>query len=113
MVFYYVGSAAQAAPFTAPFIAIGPVFMIDGNVPYPDVADATGTGVSSPLCQFGMSRIEYPLGILAYNLTTQRQVFKYFKDITVAQPKFNGSAIVMEDYSLEGMRAIPAASYHI
>lgn len=106
MTIYYVGTAAEAAQYLGPYNAIGPVSVQNDSIPYPEVAEATGTGSGDPLCQFGNSHVQFPVGLLTYNVTTNRQIYDFFKDVTVETPAFNGSYIVFEGYSLEGMKAV-------
>lgn len=107
---YYVGTAEQAAPYIAPFDALGSILRTTDSIPYPDIPDATGTGSTSPLCQFGYSRIQFPVGLLIYNVTANRQIYDLFKQKTLETPAFNGSIIVFEGYSLEGLKAVDQAS---
>ena len=103
---YYVGTADEAAQYLGPYNAIGPVSVQNDSIPYPEVAEATGTGSGDPLCQFGNSHVQSPTGLLTYNITTNRQVYDFFKNVTIETPAFNGSYIVFEGYSLEGMKAV-------
>lgn len=110
MTFQYAGSAAQAAPFVAPFNAIASVSKTEGSVPYPGLGDAVGTSSSSPLCVKGSSHVQYALGLLTYNVTTQRQVYDYFKQKTLASPEYQAASVVLENYALGGVKAIDPAS---
>ena len=103
---YYIGTADEAAQYLGPYNAIGPVSVQNDSIPYPEIAEATGTGSSNPLCQFGNSRVQSPMGLLTYNITTNRQVYDFFKNVTIETPAFNGSSIVFEGYSLEGMKVV-------
>lgn len=103
---YYVGTAEQAAPYLGPYNALDPVSIVNDSIPFPGIADATGTGSKNALCQFGSSHIQYPVGLLTYNITTNRQVYELYKKTTSETPALNGSIVVFEGYSLEGMKAV-------
>ena len=54
--------------------------------------------------------MQFPVGLLTYNVTASRRIYDYFKNVTIETPAFNGSFIVFEGYSLEGMKAVDPAS---
>lgn len=77
---------------------------------YPEIGRATGLGLDGPGCAPGYSRSQYPVGLLTYNVTALRQVYEYFKNTTIANPALNNSGVAFEGYSVNGTKAIPAAS---
>ncbi|KAL9577457.1 MAG: hypothetical protein Q9212_006351 [Teloschistes hypoglaucus] len=107
---YYVGTKAEASPYTKPFFDLGPVFHNDSSVPYPILASATGLGDEDFSCAHGLNRIQYPVGLLNYNVSNTRAVYNKFKQQTAAVPAFNLSTVVFEGYSLEGVKAVPSQS---
>lgn len=110
MTFQYVGSKSQAAPLYAPFDAIGPFSREEGNAPYPELFGRTTSSSADPLCQKGFSHVQYPVGLVKYNVTTQRQIYEHFKEVTTAIPQFLNASVVLETYSVAGVKAIPADS---
>lgn len=110
MTFQYVGSKEQAAPLYAPFDALGPISREEGNAPYPELFARTSTSSADPLCQKGFSHVQYTVGLLRYNVTTQRQIYEHFKEVTTAHPEYVNASVVLETYSVAGVKAIPADS---
>jgi hypothetical protein len=107
MTFEYVGTKSEAQPLYAPFDALGPASREEGTAPYPELGGKTGTSSADPLCAKGFSHVQYPVGLLEYNITTQREVYEYFKATTLKSPQYNGSTVVLETYSVVGMKAVP------
>ncbi|KAK2761776.1 hypothetical protein FQN54_001604 [Arachnomyces sp. PD_36] len=108
MTFQYAGVRADAEPFFAPFDALEPASRQDGSAPYPELFAMTGSGAEDPLCTVkGQRIVQYPLGLLEYNVTTEREVYEYFRTFTVENPRYNRSTIVLETYSVIGMQAVP------
>ncbi|KAL9123291.1 MAG: hypothetical protein Q9187_000163 [Circinaria calcarea] len=108
--FYYVGTAQQAAPYMAAFVELGPVSISNGSIPYPEIPDATGTGSNTPLCDHGLVHISYPIGLLTYNVSTNRAVYNRLRTLISEVPAYNMSAIIFEGYSLEGVKAVDSDS---
>lgn len=77
---------------------------------YPEIGRATGLGLDGPGCAHGYSRFLYPVGLLTYNVTALRQVYDLFKSTTIGIPALNFSSVAFEGYSVNGTKAIPAAS---
>lgn len=107
---YYVGTAEQAAQYLGPYNALGPVSTVSDSIPYPGIPDATGTGSTNALCQFGLTHVQSPIGLLTYNITSNRQAYELYKKKTLEIPAFNGSILVFEGYSLGGMKAVDPES---
>ncbi|KAI4226647.1 MAG: hypothetical protein L6R36_003013 [Xanthoria steineri] len=107
---YYIGTKEQAAKYTKPYFDLGPVFHNDSMVAYPELASATGLGDEDFSCAHGFNRVQYPVGLLNYNVSNTRAVYNLFKEQTVAVPALNLSTVVFEGYSLQGVKAVPAAS---
>lgn len=103
---YYVGAAEQAAQYLGPYNALGPVSSVNDSIAYPGIPDATGTGSTNALCQFGMTHVQSPVGLLTYNITSNRQAYELYKKKTLEIPAFNGSTLALQGYSLGGMKAV-------
>lgn len=107
---HYVGTAEEAAPYLKPFQDLNPLYSSGKYYAYPDVLDATGTGMNSPMCQDGHTNMQFPFGLLEHNITATRQIYDYYREITTSQPLYNQSIVVFEAYSLEGVKAVDSAS---
>ena len=107
---YYAGTAAQAQPYLAPFLDLGPVAAINDSISFPDLADAVGTGSKSQVCQDGGSGTQFPVGLKAYNTTANRAVHNLFKKMIVEQPAFSGSIVQFENYPVQKMRSVDPTS---
>ncbi|KAL8686941.1 MAG: hypothetical protein Q9218_006750 [Villophora microphyllina] len=107
---YYSGTAAQAQPYLAPFVKLGPVIAVNDTVSYPDLFNAVGSGVDSPVCQNGGSAALFPTGLKTYNATANRAVMDLFKKMVTEQPAFNNSIVQFENYPVQKMQSIDAAS---
>lgn len=103
--FSYAGPQSEAEKYLTPFDNIGAINVTDGNVPYPDVLHATGTGLTDPMCGDGIVHIPGTAGTQVYNITTQRQIFDLFKEKIVMYPGLAGTFVVHESYSVEGVLA--------
>ncbi|KAL2802543.1 FAD-binding domain-containing protein [Aspergillus granulosus] len=108
--FAYAGSESEAQQYLAPFDELSPLSIVDGNVPFPQVPDIQGTGIYNATCAKGFSRITGPAGLQVYNITTQRQIYELFNRNINAYPELNASGVVMEGYSVAGVRRIAADS---
>lgn len=107
---HYVGSGGDAAPYLKPFEDLNPLYSHSQYYSYPDVLDATGTGMNSPMCQDGHTNMQFPFGLLEHNITATRPIYDYYSNVTTSQPLYNQSLVVFEAYSLEGVKAVDPAS---
>lgn len=103
---HYVGSAEDAQPYLQPFQDLDPLYTSGTYYSYPDVLDATGTGMNSPMCQDGHTNMQFPFGLKEHNITAVRQIWDYYSNVTTVQPVYNQSIVVFEAYSLEGVQAV-------
>lgn len=87
-----------------------PVLAINDTVPYTDLAEANGNGVNSPVCQPGGSGSLNPVGLKEYNVTTSRAVYNLLKEMVTEYPGLNGSIVQLENYPVQKMKTIDAAS---
>ena len=109
--FEYAGSESEAAPLLEPFTALGPSDVTTGNVPYPQLADQTGTGVESPLCAHGLQRMDFAVELETYNVTAVRASFDAYTNLMRAIPEIQStSSLVFENYALNAFQAVPAES---
>ncbi|KAG9234591.1 hypothetical protein BJ875DRAFT_509324 [Amylocarpus encephaloides] len=110
--FAYRGPAEEAENLLAPFNAIQAVGDIQGDVPYPDISVAQGTGEEGFLCQsHNTIRTITTAGLQVYNVTAQQQIFDSFKQHITDNPQLAvAGLVVMEGYSTAAVEAIPSDS---
>lgn len=89
---------------------MGPISNTSQSLAYPDVHDQVGTGLNSPMCQKGHTNMQSPFGLVAHNVTANRQVYDYFANVTAERDVFNQSMVVFEAYSVKGLQAVDPAS---
>ena len=104
--FIYSGPQSDAQQYLIPFDNLRPINVTDGNVPYTDIASATGTGVGQPLCAPGQQRMVGTAGLQVYNVTTQRQIYDLVNVKAKVHPGLLTTTVVMEGYSVAGVRAV-------
>ncbi|KAL2833994.1 FAD-binding domain-containing protein [Aspergillus pseudoustus] len=108
--FAYAGTQSEAQLYLTPFDELNPLSTIDGNVQFPQVPDVQGTGVHNTTCGKGLSRITGPAGLQVYNTTTQRQPYGLFNYNINEYPALNASGVVIEGYSVAGVRRVESDS---
>ncbi|KAL5354319.1 hypothetical protein ACLOAV_000408 [Pseudogymnoascus australis] len=78
---------------------------------YTHISALTGNGNEGIACAHGAYyALRFPTGFASYNITTNRRLFDAFADLTSAQPGFNNSFFLFEDYSTRAVEAVDAAS---
>lgn len=102
--FSWAGPAIDAQPYLQPFDDLDPVYTENYTVPYPELAAAATSSVGQPLCEEGLSRQVAPATLLAYNLTTQRQIYNLFNEKVFVHPELTAAFVVMETYPQEVSR---------
>ncbi|KAL9592287.1 MAG: hypothetical protein Q9179_006871, partial [Wetmoreana sp. 5 TL-2023] len=108
---YYAGTATAAQPYLAPFAKLNPLLTINQTVSYPDLANAVGSGVDSPICQDGAySASLFPTGLKTHNATASRAVYDLYKKMVTEQPAFNRSFVQLENFSAQKLKSVDAAS---
>lgn len=107
----YAGPEGEAQALLAPFDNIEPISVEAGQVPFTEVADVCGMGEDSWLCDYGLVHMHYSAGLRVWNITAQRQIYNLFNQKLAERPQvFSRSAVVMEDYSHEGVVSIHPSS---
>ncbi|KAI4143665.1 MAG: hypothetical protein LQ341_002854, partial [Variospora aurantia] len=104
---YFAGSATIGQIYAQPLLNLNPFCITNRTVPYPDLADAVGTGTSSPLCQQpGNSAALYPVGLLIFNTTAIHQVYDIYSDLVTNYPDFSHSIVQLEAYPVEKIQSV-------
>jgi hypothetical protein len=86
-----------------------------GDVPFPEVPEAMGTGQNQPICAGNQTHIQSTSGLQTWNVTTERQIYTLFNDMIAQHPEFSQSVAFHEGYSTEAVNrvdpALSAVSY--
>ncbi|KAJ2999372.1 hypothetical protein NUW58_g8 [Xylaria curta] len=108
--FAWSGSQSGAQKYLMPFDKIGPVSIEDGNVPYPEIPDRTGSGLNDVVCEPGFEHIVGQTETFVWNITAQRKIYDLYNEKVRAQPLLNSTVVTMEGYSTEGVKAGESSS---
>ncbi|KAI4173931.1 MAG: hypothetical protein LQ343_002699 [Gyalolechia ehrenbergii] len=109
--FSYAGTPEQAQPWLDLFSNLHPTVVLKRDSLLPtEIQTAASQDIDSPVCASGSTWRLFPLGLKTYNATANRAVFNLYKQLIQEHPEFSGSVVQFENYALEGMRAIDAAS---
>lgn len=106
----YEGPKAEAEPYAARFTALGPVSTaVLINVNYSDIFAVTGSGLKDRPCTENENIMGAGVTLPAWDIQGVRKAFTIFGEIT-ADPRFNTSITLVENYGMQGVRAVDAAS---
>lgn len=108
--FGYSGPADEAEALLAPFNALGPVSQTSGDVPFPDIPEAMGTGQDQPICAGNATHIQSSAKLQTYNVTAERQVYTLFNEMVASHPDLSNSVAFHEGYSTEAVTKVDPAS---
>ncbi|KAI8951699.1 putative FAD-dependent oxygenase [Xylaria longipes] len=110
ILFYIIqeGVTAVDPVYTSPFHDIGPISSEAMSGTYRDLAAWTEIAVDSPPCQkAGLANPRFPIYLLEYNVTAQREAYDAFAaNIGGADSPFSNSIFMFEAYPQQGVRAI-------
>ncbi|KAI1398668.1 hypothetical protein F4819DRAFT_502163 [Hypoxylon fuscum] len=113
--FGYSGPADDAEKLLEPFNQIGAVSEQTGDVPFPEVPEAMGTGQDQPICTGNQTHIQSTSGLQTWNVTAERQIYELFNGMIAQHPEFSESVAFHEGYSTEAVNkvdpALSAVSY--
>ncbi|KAI4117113.1 MAG: hypothetical protein LQ345_002587 [Seirophora villosa] len=108
---YYAGSATAGQRYTQALLNLNPVQITNQTVPYPELADAVGTGTSSPVCQqSGKSAGTFPVGLLTFNTTSIHRVYDIYFSLVTNHPDFTHSIVQLEAYPVKKLRSVDPES---
>lgn len=106
----YEGSEAEAEPYAARFKALGPISTtLDADVNYVELYTVTGNSLSSQACTQNENILGAGVSLPAWDIPGIRKAFTIFADIT-ADPRFNTSITLLENYGMQGVRGVDSAS---
>lgn len=105
----YEGPQVEAESYAAPFVALGPASTIIDNVNYVDLYKVTGNDLSSRACVRNRNMLGAGVSLPRWDLKGARKAFIIFGNVT-AQPRFNSSITLLENYGMSGVRAVDSAT---
>ncbi|KAI6782598.1 6-hydroxy-D-nicotine oxidase [Emericellopsis cladophorae] len=76
------------------------------NIPYGDIYEVGGLGLSSPVCRKNENILGYPNSFLQWDGASIRRGFNIFSELTSREP-FMTSAWLLESYGRAGPQSIP------
>ena len=68
------------------------------------------SGQDDPACAKGFTFRRYPIDLKTYNSTAIRQTYELFAKTVAEVPALNASTLFFEQYSVQGVRAVPSDS---
>lgn len=107
---FFQGADTVPVKYTEPLQEIGPVVATAGTTNYPGLTTIDGTTIDSSVCQqHDAVNMMFPIGLKSYNIQAQRDAFDVFNAFT-ADTVFNNSAVLIEAYSMQAVKAIQSDS---
>ncbi|KAL2837840.1 hypothetical protein BJY01DRAFT_237701 [Aspergillus pseudoustus] len=77
---------------------------------YTDIPTWIGTDLKGKGCTRDGSKIRFPIGFSRYNAEAQREFFDAFAEGTAGDSPLNSSIVLLEQYSMQGVQAVPEES---
>jgi hypothetical protein len=105
----FEGPQTEAEPYAAPFMALGPASTTIDNVNYIDLYKVTGNNLNSRACVKNRNMLGAGTSLPRWDLEGVRNAFSIFGNVT-ADPRFNSSITLLENYGMQGVQAIDAAT---
>ncbi|KAJ5691615.1 FAD-binding domain-containing protein [Penicillium malachiteum] len=87
---------SDAEPSLAPFDQLGAVSTQDGNIPYPEVSDVLGAGLTSDFCAPNKTHIISTAGFKVYDVAAQRQIYDFYSRNVAKHSEFRTTKILLE-----------------
>jgi hypothetical protein len=107
----YQSSRQEAQPYIELYQTLSPANITIIDTDYMQISSLTGNGIDGIACAHGLYHaLRFPIGFVSYNITTNRNLFNKFADITFQEPGLNNSFFLFEDYSTEGVLAVDPTS---
>lgn len=105
----YEGSEADAEPYAAQFKALGPALTtVLTEVKYEDLYKVTGNGRDDPACVDKRNIAGTGISLPSWNPQDIRAAITILTNIT-ADARFSSSFLLMENYGMQGVRAVDPA----
>ncbi|KAI9368091.1 hypothetical protein BJX61DRAFT_537539 [Aspergillus egyptiacus] len=77
---------------------------------YTDIPRWLGTEANGKGCERGAIKLRFPVSVPRYNVQAQREFWDAFAEGVAGSSLFNSSMVMLEQYSVHGVRAIPEES---
>lgn len=77
---------------------------------YTDIPTWINTDVNSRGCKREENKVRFPIGFPRYDIQAQRDFYEAFKEGTAGDSQFNTSMVLIEQYSAQGVEAVPESS---
>ncbi|KAK5997639.1 FAD-linked oxidoreductase chyH [Cladobotryum mycophilum] len=95
--------------FETSFLELNPLsHSITKNIPWGDIFDVGGMGITSPVCLKNRNLLGSPTSAHQWNPVAMRKGFELLSEIT-ADKAFSTSVIIVESYGSKGIRAVPVS----
>ncbi|KAF2449429.1 FAD-binding domain-containing protein [Karstenula rhodostoma CBS 690.94] len=106
----YQGPEAEAAPYFARFKAIGPITIKPAtNVNNVELYKINQNSLDSAACTRNKNSMGSGVSLPIWNTTAARAAFDIFTKMT-SDPRFSQSVFLLENYGMQGVRAVNASS---
>ena len=89
---------------------VKPVSSQSGQTPYGTMSRFFASSAKDPACGKGFTFRRYPIDFKAYNSTAVRRAYNLFAKTIADVPALNLSVLAVEQYSVQGVQAIPSES---
>jgi hypothetical protein len=69
----------------------------------------TGNDINSEICQKGLNRLKFPVGLQRYDVPTMSKLYDSYRNFS-ATPALQGAMLLFEAYSIKGVAAVDEKS---
>ncbi|KAJ4295318.1 hypothetical protein N0V90_007329 [Kalmusia sp. IMI 367209] len=106
----YEGPESEAAPYAAYFQSVGPLVTNTAtNVDYVALYTVTQNNLDSVACRKNLNAMGSGTSLPIWNTTSARAAFNVYTKLT-ADPRFAQSVFLLENYGMQGVKAVDASS---
>jgi len=106
----YEGRNDAADLYAAAFRKLNPAAeLTTEDIPWGDLFTEGGFGLSGPICRKNQNILGYPNSLDKWDAGAMRAAFGIFSDLT-SEAAFATSAMLLESYGQQGVRAVPEGS---
>ena len=107
---WFHGDILSHIPYTHPFQALGPISHEHSVITYPELSVTGKMSMADPSCYHGVSAIQHPININAYNPKSMRRLLVKYKQVTDEYPALGNSFLMLENYGAAAVKAVPEES---
>ncbi|KAH7115005.1 hypothetical protein B0J11DRAFT_444774 [Dendryphion nanum] len=102
----YNGPESEAKKYITPFNDLKPLFASSLVAPHTALPAITGNDMNSEICQNGLNRLKFPVGLQTFDVPTLGKIFDTYSNFTAATPALNGTILLFEGYSNQAVMAV-------